>query len=147
MPAPTRATLALLTLCLAGSALADAPPAAEQALLAADAARSRAMVAADVTALDAALADELVYGHTNGLQQSKRELLGQIKSGELRYLKLATDEVTARSYGCAGVVTGTAAADVEGHGRAASFTLHYTATYVQQAGRWRLAAYQSVRLP
>jgi hypothetical protein len=105
------------------------------------------MVAGDLAALGALLADDLVYGHTNGHQQSKQELLKDLESGELRYRKLATDGVAARSYGCAGVVTGSAALDVEGHGQAASFTLHYTATYVQQHGHWRLVAYQSVRLP
>ena len=119
----------------------------QQELLAADAARTHAMLAADVGTLERLLADDLSYGHTSGQIQSKKELIDEIGSGERKYRSVSGEQATARSYGCAGVVTGTAALDVEYRGKAASFTLRYTATYARDHDGWRLVAYQSVRLP
>jgi hypothetical protein len=136
-----------LLLCCATAAIAASHPQAERELLAADAARTEAMVAADTATLERVLADDLSYGHSNGRVQGKKELLESLQTGALRYRALTTDETVARGYGCAGVVTGKAAAEVESAGQTASLTLRYTATYARQRGHWVLVAYQSVKLP
>jgi hypothetical protein len=136
--------LALLLL-VAGVATAGTP--ADRDLIAADAARVRALVAADVEVLGRVLADDVSYGHTNGRMQGKHELLEWLQSGRLRYRSLATEDVAARAYGCAGVVTGKAVLQGEYQGQALAFGLRYTATYARRHDHWVLVAYQSVRLP
>ena len=118
-----------------------------RALVAADTARMEAMVAGDFGALERALGDDLTYGHSGGQVQGKRELIGELQSGVRRYRALTAVETSARSYGCAGVVTGTTNAEVDYQGQPLSLTLRYTATYARQRGHWVLVAYQSVKLP
>jgi hypothetical protein len=105
------------------------------------------MVAGDTAALDRSLSPDLSYGHTSGQVQSKSELLDELRSGTRRYRSLASEDRAARVYGCAGVVTGAAAAAVEYRGRTASFRMRYTATYTRDRDRWVLVAYQSAMLP
>ncbi len=138
--------LTLFVLSSAG-ALAGTRADAEHELLAADRARAEAMVAADATALNRLLADDLTYGHSGGQVQNKRELVDEIRSGARKYRTLTSEDAVARAYGCAGVVTGKASAEVELNGHPASLTLRYTATYVRAGGRWVMVAYQSVKLP
>jgi hypothetical protein len=143
-PGPT----ALLLLLLAGTgARADGPAAVERSLIAADAARVQAMLAADVPELERGLADTLSYGHSSGQVQGRQELIDEMRSGVRKYRALTTEDVVARAYGCAGVVTAKAHADVEFRGQPLSFNMRYTATYSRQHGRWLLVAYQSVKLP
>ncbi len=138
--------LALLGSCLCVTALADTG-ATDHLLLGLDATRARATVAADLPVLERLLGEDLTYGHTNGQLEGKREFLDKLRSGARRYKALSTEDVHARVFGTAAVVTGTAAAEVESDGKPMSFELRYTATYVQRQGQWVLVAYQSVRLP
>lgn len=141
-----RLRLTFLLLCT-GTAIAASPPPTARELLAADAARTEATVAADTATLERVLADDLSYGHANGRLQGKNEFLESLRTGALRYRAFTTDETAARAYGCAGIVTGKAAAEIDSGGQSDSFKLRYTATYARQHGRWVLVAYQSVRLP
>jgi len=138
---------ALPLVFLAAAAIAAEPSSDDRTLLAADAARAQAMVAGDAVALERLLADDLSYGHSDGRVQGKQELLQALLGGKMRYRKLAADETAARLYGCAGIVTARAVAEVETPERTLSLVLRYTATYVWRADHWALVAYQSVRLP
>ena len=137
----------LVLLLCATTAGAASGGAAEQELVAADTARVAAMVAGDFAALDQALGDDLSYGHSSGQVQGKREFIDDLRNGVRRYRAATSVETVARSYGCAGVVTGTSAIEVEYQGHTLPLTLHYTATYSRQHGCWVLVAYQSVKLP
>ncbi len=137
----------VLLLLAATTAAAGSRENDERALVAADTARMEAMVAVDFSVLERALGDDLTYGHTGGQLQSKREFIDDLRSGVRRYRALTAVETSARTYGCAGVVTGTTNAEVDYQGQPLSFTLRYTATYARQRGHWVLVAYQSVRLP
>jgi hypothetical protein len=92
-------------------------------------------------------ADELTYVHTTGAVDGKPQLLGKIKSGELVFQQIKTQDVVARPYGTAGVVTGTAELHVINAHQPKVLSLRYTATYVQHEGHWQLVAYHSTQLP
>jgi hypothetical protein len=134
-------------LLVAATALAGPRPSDEQALLAADGARVAAMLAGDYAALERALGEDLSYGHSSGQTQGKREFIDDLRNGVRRYRTATSADTAARSYGCAGVVTGTSKVEVDYQGHPLSLTLHYTATYARQRGHWVLVAYQSVKLP
>jgi ketosteroid isomerase-like protein len=137
----------LLAACVPTPRLAPSAPTSVAALQAADAARIAAMVAVDTPALDAVLADDLSYAHSNGLLQDKGALLDALRQRVLVYRRYDTDDVVARRFGDAGVVTGTALIVVEAGGVPRNVALRYTATYVLRARRWQLVAYQSTPLP
>ncbi len=137
----------VLLLLAATTATAGSRENDERALVAADTARMEAMVAADVAVLERSLGDDLTYGHTGGQVQSKRQFISDLQGGVRRYRALTAIETSARTYGCAGVVTGTTNAEVDYQGQPLSFTLRYTATYARRRGHWVLVAYQSVKLP
>jgi ketosteroid isomerase-like protein len=117
------------------------------ALVRADAARMEAMVASDYSTLQQVLADDLTYVHSTGRMQSKSELIASMRSGEVHYQSITTDGVKARVYGSTAVITGGAKMVVGSAAKPAAFSLRYTAMYVNQAGHWRLVAYQSTAIP
>lgn len=137
--------LALLALALAAPAARAAS--AEDAVLAAEAARAAAFVAADTVALGPVLADELTFGHSNGVVQDKRALLAALAGHEIVYRAIVPSALHAHVYRATATVDGDAAITVEGGGGARTLTLHFLEVWVRRSGRWQLAAYQSVVRP
>ena len=70
--------------------------------------RFQAMTRADVPALESLLSNDLVYTHATGWRQSKAEFLASLRTGEIQYHSIASDNVKVRVYGSTAVVTGTA---------------------------------------
>jgi|SRR5579863_475354 len=133
----------LIVLIVATMPPCQAAPVTSNTLLQADAARVKAMVASDFSTLDRLLGDDLTYVHSTGQIQSKPELLRSLRSGDLHYQSITPAGVKARIYGAAGVVTATATMQVGADGKSVSVSLRYTATYIHEAGEWRLVAYES----
>jgi hypothetical protein len=146
---PARLPSWALAIILVSSFVATAGAAgtAQQALLDADGARVAALLASDAGALGRLFSDEMTYVHTSGVVDGKSQLLGKLKSGELIFESIKTQDVVARPYGAAGVVTGTAELHVQNAHRPLTLLLRYTATYIHRDGRWQLVAYQSTQLP
>jgi hypothetical protein len=63
---------------------------AEEAVLAAEAARCAAMAAGNLDSLAALLDEDLRYGHTSGLWDTKSEYLGKLRAGTLTYPEMAS---------------------------------------------------------
>jgi predicted glycoside hydrolase/deacetylase ChbG (UPF0249 family) len=96
---------------------------------------------ADDSALDRLLDEHFTWTHTDGLVQSKTDLLQKIRDGRLRYAELSTDQETFNEYAKAAVVTGHSRrryADV-----AKPFELRYTLTLVKTGRDWKIAAYHT----
>ena len=145
MLAPLLATV--LAILVTGGGFAQAPQAAEKDVRAVDAQRFAAMVARDRQALERLLADDLTYTHSTGQVESKAQFLESIASGTLVYRSIAPEEVAVRVYGETAVVTGRAVIRVDTRGQALVLPVRFTSVYVRKAGLWRLAAWQSTRLP
>jgi predicted glycoside hydrolase/deacetylase ChbG (UPF0249 family) len=130
-------TLMLGLLVFAGASIAD--PLAE--LVRVHTAFHQALRDADASALDRLLDEHFTWTHTDGLVQSKADLLAKIRDGQLRYSELSTDQETFNEYAKAAVVTGHSArryADV-----AKPFELRYTLTFVKTGRNWKVAAYHT----
>ena len=131
------ATLLLGLLFFAGAAVAD--PRGE--LVRAHSAFHQALREADAPALDRLLDEHFTWTHTDGLVQSKSELVEKIRGGKLRYAELSTDQETFNEYAKAVVVTG--------HSRrryadaTKPFELRYTLTFVKVGREWKVAAYHT----
>lgn len=135
-------TVVLLTvgLVLAGQPGADAVRDAE-------ARRVRALVTADYAALELLLADDLTYTHSNARVDSKAAYLAPLLSGRTRYTSLQPEDIQVRSYGTTAIVTGTMRSVALVAGKESRVHMRFTSVWVEREGRWRMAAWQSTRLP
>jgi ketosteroid isomerase-like protein len=126
--------------------VAAASTTAEADVLKADDRRFEAMRRGDWAALDAALADDLIYVHSTARLESKAEHIANLRAGKPHYRGIAPRERRARVHGSVGVVNGVSDMHVERDGKEQRFTVRYLAVYVQAGEHWRMMAWQSTRL-
>ncbi len=144
--AGTRFVVATVVLWATVSSGAGAQaPAAEQAVRQIEDRRIKAMIDDDFATLEAILADDLTYGHSSGLADTKTAYLEALRSGKTKYLTFDRAPSVVRVYGNTAIITGTATLSLRG--QAAPFSLRYTLAYVMREGQWRMVAWQSTRLP
>ena len=91
-------------------------------LLQTDSIRIAAQLTNDLATLDKLLGNDLRFGHTNARIDGKNAYMDDLRTGAHKYKSLTTEGVTAREYGSAGVVTGTANVSTEYHGVAPNST-------------------------
>jgi ketosteroid isomerase-like protein len=116
-------------------------------VLAADDRRFEAMRKQDWGALDASLADDLVYVHSTARVESKAEHIANLRAGKPHYRGIAPRDRTARVRGEVGIVNGVSEMHVESAGKEQRFTVRYLAVYSRAGGAWRMMAWQSTRVP
>lgn len=135
----------LVALCAGAGASAGE---VEQAVLAAQDRRVAATLAADLTLLDAMMTDDVSYTHSNAVVETKAEFLEAIRSGKYRYKSMTFDERRVRPHGDAtAIVSGTCRVQVTSGGRDIDIRLRFTELYVKQADAWKVALWQSTRVP
>lgn len=120
---------------------------AQSEVLDAEAQRFIAMTSRDTMALRQMLSDDLVYIHSNGMQETKEAHLKSIRTGAIVYQKMTRKEVQVRKYKKLAITNGVV--QVQGLLNNASFELHllYTAVYKKKKKTWQLLNWQSTRLP
>src|SRR5438477_5590450 len=72
---------------------------ARKEVAAAEAAFHRAVLSSDVKKLESLLDESFIWTHRAGEQMTRRQLLDELESGELKYSKLETNSVTVSVYG------------------------------------------------
>lgn len=116
-------------------------------VLGADGRRFEAMRQQDWTALDACLADDLVYVHSTARVESKTEHLANLRAGKPHYRGIAPRDRRARVVGGVGIVNGVSEMHVESAGKEQRFTVRYLAVYARAGDGWRMTAWQSTKVP
>ena len=116
-------------------------------VLQADDRRFEAMRKEDWEALDATLADDLVYVHSTARQETKAEHMSNLKARKPQYRGIAPRDRKVRVIGDVGLVNGTSEMHVENAGKEHQFTVRYLAVYAKTGGQWRMTAWQSTRVP
>jgi len=109
--------------------------------------RMQAMAAKDIAALDALLADELVYTHSSARLDTKQSLLANMKSGATVYSSVEPSEVKAQDFGDVVILTGRAQIKVSSQGKHLDFGVRFIDAYAKRNGRWQMVVWQSTRLP
>ena len=109
--------------------------------------RVQSLTGNDLTALERILADDMTYTHSNGLVDSKASFLASLRSGDVRYQMMEHEDVQVRIYKETAVMTGRTKVKVRSKGEDLNLQLRFTLVYAKQAGRWRMVAWQSTRLP
>jgi hypothetical protein len=118
---------------------------------AAETALHQAMLAADVKKLESLLDESFIWTHRTGEQMTRKQLLDQLASGQLKYSKLETSNVTVFVYGDTAVVRGVSPRQRSsiptspGTGDPAPFTSFLTLTFTYKAGAWTAVALHTSR--
>ncbi len=102
-----------------------------------------AVIRQDEAALRRLLADDLTYTHANGRTQDKAEYIAAVTKGPGRYESFQESDTKIRLYGKAAVLTGFVDVKMAG---ADAYRVRTIEVYVENNGRWQLAAKQSARV-
>ena len=119
----------------------------EQAVLAAQDKRAAATIAADVALLGSMMTDDLSYTHSSAVVETRAEFLDGLKTGKYRYRSMSFEDRKVRVFGDAAAVSGTCRVGVTSDGRDLDLRLRFTELYVKQGGAWKMALWQSTRVP
>ncbi len=118
------------------------------ALLAAEDSRFAAMVRGNAEAMQPWLADDLQYVHSTGAVENRDQLIASITSGRMRYVSVEpVDRRVIHAAADSAIVQGLARFRVVAGATPLEFQARYLAVYGLVEGRWRLRAWQSLRLP
>jgi ketosteroid isomerase-like protein len=120
---------------------------AEQAVLGAHDKRIALTIAADLAGLAAMMTDDLTYTHSSAVTETKAEFLDGLKTGKYVYREIAPRDRRVRVHGDAAIVSGPCHVVIEPGGKRTELDLYFTELYVKEAGQWRMALWQSTRLP
>jgi len=145
-----RRTILAALLILAGWILVAASPIsaasdASQDVLAAEHARAEAITHQDYDKLDKFLGEDLTYCHASAHVDNKASFLKALRAGELKYLKVESDDAKVRISGDFGVINGHFIVQTEAPDGKPREPDHswVTMVYAKRAGRWVLISYQA----
>ncbi len=143
------AVLAAGLFWFASRAAAESPSDAfRRAVLLAEQSRYAAMIKSNTSALDAMLADDLLFTHGNGVVEDKAAFLASLESGSMRYRRIETSDQRVQRFGNTAIVTGLSDLAIEVNGKPRTVSLRTTAVLVRgEDGRFRLVVYQSTPAP
>ena len=105
-----------------------------------------ALLSKDSVSLSALLADDVTYGHSTGIIQTKAELIRAVMSGEQDYKSIEPSDMNIRIYDNAGIVTLKLKVNLINNGKPMDMNLNATLTWVKLNGDWQLVARQAVKL-
>lgn len=101
----------------------------------------------DVATVSRYLADDIVYTHSTGIVETRKEYLDKLKSGAQKYAGIELINPKIRVYGNTGVIN----SQVRMHGATKGVpfdnTLFLTHVWVKQGNDWKLVSHQTTRKP
>ena len=109
--------------------------------------RYRAMCDADAAALDALLADSLVYTHSYGGADSKASYLAGIRAKKWQYRKIERPKEDIQVHGDCAVITGQVRIELLSEGKPKTLNSAFTNVWIKGARGWQMVAWQSTPLP
>ena len=110
--------------------------------------RFKAMINHDSVFLANALAEDLLYVHSTGMQDTKESLMNKIMSGALQYSSIEVQQADIRMFNQTAWIHGAAKMKVRNGKDAAEIELSisYLDIYKREGGEWRLVAWQSAKI-
>jgi len=103
-----------------------------------------ALINKDSIAMEDVLASDVTYGHTNGLIQTKAQLIRSVISREQDYKNIIPSDMAIRIYDNTAVVTMKSAVSMTYQGKPLNMDMYITLVWVQK-NKWQLVARQSVK--
>lgn len=137
---------AFCCLTVVGPGKAQTARASEQALLQQERAWTEAFKQRDRAALERILAADFSFTDDGGVVYNKDQYVEAVMQ-VIRVDAYEIDDLKARVYGEAGVVTGRWTGRLTIDGKDASGAFRFTDTFIRRQGRWQVVASQDTRLP
>ncbi|MBO0951350.1 nuclear transport factor 2 family protein [Fibrella forsythiae] len=145
----------LLVFCLLTTTFCLAQSPQHKLLRSLDRQRFDALVQKDTLALGQLLANDLLYTHSSGAVETKREFIHSIAVGRWNYQSIDTDSVTVRFYGPVAILTGRARVTLLIADKPTPVTMMYTDVWHNTAkpkrrrtiAKWQLVSWAAARLP
>ena len=109
--------------------------------------RFRAMIEADAIALQALLADSMVYTHSSASTDGKASYIAGVKSKKWQYRQIDRPVEDIQVHGDTAVVTGQVRIDILIDGKPRIMNSRYTDVWVKGPGGWQMVAWQSTPIP
>ena len=100
-----------------------------------------------IDSLSRSLDDRLIYIHSNGWTQNKKDVIDDLLSEKLTYKKIEVSDVQIRIYPNSAIVTGIGDFSGAIDEKPFDLKLAYTEVYVLNKKRWMLASRHANRLP
>jgi ketosteroid isomerase-like protein len=138
---------AVATASLLPGSAAVAQSGDEAAVNAAIEALRKAMMDADKTQLEELVADQLSYGHSGGVIETKVQFIDVIVSKKTVYKAITISEPSTTVVGSNAIARHIFSAETESGGKAGSARVGILQVWHKQDGRWKLLARQAFRLP
>lgn len=106
----------------------------------------KALLAKDSASLKKLLHNNLVYGHSNGWLETKRELIDDLYNGKISYKRIVSGHKEMMMEGNTVAARMEADIDAEMEGKVLSFKLKVLQVWVWKGGQWQLFTRQSVKM-
>ncbi len=119
----------------------------EASVRAAHLARFDSVVSNDLPRLESLLADDLDYCHSNGVCESKREYIGSLRSGQMKYQSIDPTIQSVKMLDDVALLLGHANVKATRDGVERSIRIGYTCVFALRDGRWQLTSWRSITLP
>lgn len=117
----------------------------EDEVLRAEDARFKAQIDNDFAAMARLYGDDLVYIHSSTVVDTKASFIESMRSGAVKYRKMSRTDVTVRTYGCIGIITGRAAFEVSARGQELVLDLLFHAVWAKRAQGVQFVSWQATR--
>ena len=108
----------------------------ELAILYAQTRYCQAMTDADIDALRELVAEDRIYTHMSGRQQTREEYFADIAEGDLRYFTIGIADPVLRADGEKGSITCTSVLIANAYGARGTYRMKGTHYYERREGRW-----------
>jgi len=106
----------------------------------------KAMVDPDKAVLDKLAAEDLSYGHSDGMIQDKAAFIKALVSGESDFINIELTEQTVKVVGNTALVRHHLSAATNNSGKPGTAKLSILLVWQKQKGEWRLLARQAVKI-
>lgn len=106
----------------------------------------RWMVNKKLDSLNAILDERIIYVHSNGWVQNKKEIIEDLKSGKLIMNSVTVSEAVARVYKGFVIINGKGVFNVIVDGNAVEINLLYTEVYAKREKGWLLVSRHATKL-
>lgn len=104
-----------------------------------------ALLNKDSVSLSKLLADDVTYGHSNGMIQTKAQLIRDVMSGVQDYKTIEPSDINARVYGNTAIVNMKAKLSVVSGANTMEMNLAIVLVWIKQDKDWKLEARQAVK--
>jgi ketosteroid isomerase-like protein len=138
----------LLLLATVGAVVLWSAGKSPEDVRAAERAWAEATAKADFAALQKILADDLVYTHSTGDDDTKQQFIENMSNGVRKYTKVEHDgPIDVKVYGDMAIVRAKARIATIQSGKPGEAHLKWIHVFRHKGGTWQLLAHQSLRLP